>query len=272
MNMKIIYHLLANLYYSFITARNSLYSRCFVNKPVDFKSIPIVINNRNRYTFLKELVDFLIKSHYTNIYIIDNNSSYPQLLDYYEELKEMGIKIFALDKNLGFKALEMIPIYKKIKKGYYIYTDPDVLPVDECPDDFVEYFYNLLQKYSTVQKVGFSLKIDDLPNHFDKKQDVINWEKQLYKVKLEDGVYEAPVDTTFALHRPLSRISTQGRFKHIRTTFPYEARHLPWYNNSMNLSEEEKYYIDHVEIGTQWSKGIEVENISFYKFFSNWCK
>lgn len=267
--MKIIYNLLANLYYSFIIARNSLYSRFFVKKPVDFKSIPIIINNRNRYTFLKELVDFLIKSHYTNIIIIDNKSSYPELLTYYAELKLKDVTIISLDRNLGFKALEMIPIYKKIRKGYYIYTDPDILPIENCPDNFVEHFYNLLQKYPRVQKVGFSLKIDDLPNHFDKKQDVIKWEKQLYKEKLEDGVFEAPIDTTFALHRPLSKISTQGRFKHIRTAFPYEARHLPWYNNSRNLSEEEKYYIDHVEIGTQWSKGIAVKNMSFIKRIFN---
>lgn len=266
--MNYLYDFIAEIYYSMVVLKNAIYSKLMVKK-IDIKAIPIVINNRNRFTFLKQLVNYLMEKGYTNIYIIDNNSSYPQLLEYYDELKEKGIKIFALDKNLGFKAFEMIPIYKQMKNGYYIYTDPDVLPVDECPDDFVLHFYNLLQKYPKIQKVGFSLKLDDLPDHFDKKRDVIDWETKLYQKKLEEGVYEAPIDTTFALHRPLSRISTQGRYKHIRTTFPYEARHLPWYNNSMNLSDEEKYYIDHVEIGTQWSKGIEVEKKSFIKRIFN---
>ena len=261
--MKIIYSFFANIYYSLIILRNYLFSKFIVKKISDFRSIPIVINNRNRYTFLKQLVDYLIEKQFTNIIIIDNKSSYPELLKYYDELKLMGINIIYLDENLGFKALEMIPIYKKIRKGYYIYTDPDVLPVSECPDDFVEYFFNLLQRYPKVQKVGFSLKIDDLPDHFDRKNEVADWESALYKLRLEEGVYEAPIDTTFALHRPLSKISTQGRYKHIRTTYPYQARHLPWYNNTMDLSDEEKYYITHVEIGTQWSKGLEVENDTF---------
>jgi len=84
--------------------------------------------------------------------------------------------------------------------------------------------------------------------------------------------YEAPTDTTFALHRPLSKISTEGRYKHIRTTYSYQARRLPWYNNTMDLSDEGKYYITPVEIGTQWSKGLEVENDTFFKKIATWFK
>jgi len=38
------------------------------------------------------------------------------------------------------------------------------------------------------------------------------------------------------------------------------------------LSNEGKNYITHVEIGTQWSKGLEVENDTFKKKITTWFK
>ncbi|MFV0237347.1 MAG: hypothetical protein ACK5HU_02270 [Flavobacteriales bacterium] len=135
--------------------------------------------------------------------------------------------------------------------GYYAYTDSDVSLVDECPVNFMEYFFNLLQKYPDVYKVGFSLKIDDLPECYKDKQKVINWETKFYSVEQEKDVFIAPIDTTFALYRPFSR---KGGLKMLRTNFPYQLRHLPWYIDSENLSEEEKYYIESCTQSTHWTK------------------
>lgn len=260
--MKNIYDLTAIVFYRVLTLRNFLYSKLFVKKLSNFKDIPIIINNRNRFTFLKKLVEKLQELGYNNIYILDNKSTYPPLLEYY---KKINVKVYFLDRNYGFKALEESGLINKFKYNFFVYTDPDVIPIEECPSDFIEKFYNILIENSKIQKVGFSLKIDDLPNFFDKKQEVIQWEKELYKNELEDGVFIAPIDTTFALHRPLSRISTQGRYLHARTAYPYEARHMPWYNDSSKLDEEEKYYINSVEIGTHWSTGNGYENINILK-------
>lgn len=271
--MKSFYDFIANLFYSIVIYRNQLYSFFIIKEVIDYREIPIVINNRNRFTFFKSLVEYLIERNYKNIYVLDNNSTYPPLLDYYSELIEKGVNIIYLNKNLGFKALEKINLYKQLKKNYFVYTDPDVLPINSCPDDFLFYFLKLMKKYPRVQKVGFGLKIDDLPDCFNLKEDVINWENKINGKELEKDVFESQIDTTFALHRPLSCISTQGRFIHIRTKYPYEARHLPWYNDSSNLSEEELYYINSVEIGTHWSTGAGYKNKSFFvrlikKFFN----
>lgn len=51
-------------------------------------SIPIIIVNYNQLVNLKNLVDSLIKRGFYNIVILDNNSSYPELLDYYKRLKD----------------------------------------------------------------------------------------------------------------------------------------------------------------------------------------
>ena len=52
---------------------------------LDVKNIPIIINNRNRLTYMKMLISSLEKRGYNNIYIIDNDSTYPPLLDYYSK-------------------------------------------------------------------------------------------------------------------------------------------------------------------------------------------
>ena len=87
-----------------------------------------------------------------------------------------------------------------------------------------------------------------------KKQSVIIHESKFWNKKIEDNCFLAPIDTTFALHRPYSRISTY-RGKMVRGGYPYQLHHLPWYLDSNNLPEEEKYYIKHATIGGHWTNG-----------------
>ena len=216
-------------------------------------------------TFLKMQIEALRSRGYSNIYILDNNSTYPPLLEYY---KKVPAKVVFLGKNLGYDALAKIPLYYQVRKSFFVYTDSDVIPIDECPADFMDYFLNILKANPTVQKVGFSLKIDDLPDHFAQKEKVIKWEAQFWKERIADN-FIAPIDTTFALHRPYALLSTIGPYKNIRTSFPYVARHLPWYNDSQQLSEEEQFYIDSVEIGTHWSNQTQiVKNNRLSQFLS----
>ena len=222
----------------------------FAKPPKDFKKIPIIINNFNRLTTLKILIEDLEIRGYTNIYIIDNKSDYQPLIDFYNE---SNYKIFRLNKNIGFKALWKSNLWYKFIFNNYCYTDSDLSICKECPDDFLEYFYNILKKYPKVHKVGFSLKIDDLPNHYDKKEEVISWESKYYENEKEPNIFIAPIDTTFALYRPFSkRGKRDGSDEILRTGFPYQCYHLPWYNDSKNLSEEEQYYINSVKKPTHW--------------------
>lgn len=230
-------------YYNFM----SLLFRTKIN---DSKKIPIIINNRNRITFLLELIKNLEKRGYFNIYIIDNNSSYPPLLEYY---KNCPYHVFRLDKNVGYLALWKTDIYKTFIKDYYVYTDSDVVPIDECPDDFMEFFLTTIKKYKSVEKVGFSLKIDDLPDSFSKKNKVIEWEQCFYEKKVDELLYLAPIDTTFALYRPFMNKDVNHSHQTFRTAYPYSARHLPWYIDSSNLTDEENYYIENATTSTHWT-------------------
>ena len=61
-------------------------------------SVPIIIINYNRLKDLKELVSFLLERKHENIIIVDNKSSYPPLLEYYEQIKDR-VKIEKMDQN-----------------------------------------------------------------------------------------------------------------------------------------------------------------------------
>lgn len=232
-------------------------SRKFLLKKDNFEAtknyyqVPVIINNRNRFDYLKQLIEWLKKSGYSNIIVLDNASNYEPLLNYY---KVADVKVIRLTENFGHLALWKSGVYKQFYDNYYVYTDPDLMPVEECPPDFMKHFFDLLRKYRDVEKVGFGLKIDDLPNHYEKKQEVIDWEKKFWLHTREPHVYEAAIDTTFALYRPYTNgaIWVQSA---LRTGAPFVMRHLPWYENSTDLSPESRFYKENIKKGaSHWIK------------------
>ena len=208
-----------------------------------YRSIPIIINNFNRLSTLRNLVEWLKKNKYTTIVILDNQSTYPPLLEYY---KTCDVKVIRLDKNYGHLALWKSGIYHTYKWNYFVYTDSDVLPIEACPENFLLIFYESLQRYFSLKKVGFSIKIDDLPDHFSFKEKVIEYEKKYWENHFHAVGFDAPIDTTFALYKPFTTLRYGEVYtqKAIRMKPPYTIRHFPWYNDSENLNEEELYYIE----------------------------
>jgi hypothetical protein len=217
--------------------------------PSQFNSIPIIINNFNRLTYLKLLIQKLEEHNLHNIIILDNNSSYPPLLEYYKICK---YPVHYFNENLGFLALWKSNLYDEIySKSYYVLTDPDVIPDPDCPKDFIAHFYNLLQKHPELDKIGFSLRIDNIPDHYDRKQQVFEIENLFWKKKIGNDYFKAVIDTTFALYRP----GVKGGFwiNAGRTLPPYSALHLPWYENSEHPDEETLYYRNQAVYSKNWS-------------------
>lgn len=235
--------------------------RRWFGRPIkDAKKIPILINNFNRLDYFKTLIEWLEAAGYTNIYIIDNQSTYEPLLAYY---KTLPYTIFKLDRNKGHFSLWETIIFTRFANEYYVYTDPDVVPMEECPGDILYRFKELLDKYPGYKKVGFGLKIDDLPDHYNLKEQVIKWESEFWKKPLENDVYDALIDTTFALYRPGAKGGADGPA--IRTAGKYTARHLPWYENSNNLSEETQYYLKMSTAASSWYSAVKGENDQYSK-------
>ena len=215
------------------------------------REIPIIINSFNRLTTLKRLISSLEQRGYTNIYILDNCSTYPPLVEW---LKEVSYEVIHLPNNLGFKALwKHKPSRKRFCGDYYIYTDADVELDSNCPDDIIErMFYLLHERYPYAFKIGPSIRIDDLPDCYNRKREVIEWESQFFLKPVGDGLYRAPIDTTFALYRPRIGLSRRMSLESYRMAAPYQIVHLPWYENSSSLTDEEQYYKDHCRHATSW--------------------
>ena len=142
-------------------------------------------------------------------------------------------------------------LFQRFRNDYYIYTDPDILPIEKCPLDVIEYFYNLLQKYTDADKVGFGLEIQDLPDSYPLRDKVQLWEGKFWKEDIEPNVYSAPIDTTFALYRPGRMGGSELRA--LRTGGIYIARHLSWYINPNQLSEEDLYFMNHLGSSSSWT-------------------
>jgi len=221
------------------------------SKGKNIQNIPVIINNRNRLTYLLQLIGWLEKNGYKNIYIIDNQSTYPPLLNFYSATK---YHVFRLDKNVGHLALWKTGIHKYFSNDYYIYTDPDIVPVDDCPADAIPFLMQQFKKIKNIEKIGLGIKIDDLPEHYSERQKVLEWENKFWKKEIAKDVYEADVDTTFALYRPYTNGALWVQ-KACRTGGKYMIRHLPWYENSSLPTEENEYYKKNVFQGaSHWIK------------------
>lgn len=220
-------------------------------------TIPVIIINFNQLANLKELVSFLLVRKLENIVIIDNNSSYPPLLDYYKSIREK-VTVEIMPENYGHMVFfENKGLRKKYGRGYYIVTDPDILPNPELPSNFMEIMLQKMDQYhSQVHKIGFALEIDTIPEYYPLKEKVLNWEHQYWKDELERDVFQADIDTTFALYKPKYpsklNLKTMTFYEAIRLGGNFTCKHMGWYLNPKDLSEEQRYYVQTSSDSASW--------------------
>ena len=238
------------VYFNMIRNHIKYFTRKKAYDKINPYNIPIIINNYNRLTFLKELIRSLEIRGYHNIYIIDNNSTYQPLLEFYQNIR---YKVFMLKENKGYTALWDSEVFNEFKDSYYVYTDSDMQIDKSCPNDFMNYFLSILKKYPLAQKVGFGIRIDDLPNHFILKEKVIQHEMQFWKNEVSTNIYRAMIDTTFALYSPFCAGPASPYQFTYRTGYPYIIKHLPWYIDSANINEEETFFLNSISKPTHWS-------------------
>jgi hypothetical protein len=216
---------------------------------------PIFINCRDRVTDLRALVEWLEKAGHERIILLDNDSSYPPLLEYLEQTPH---RVTRMGGNFGSRALwraGMVP------NEPFVYTDPDIVPTEECPLDAVAYLAELMERYPAYVKVALGLYLEDVPNFKS-----LPWERALVggastlahhadSHLLEEGVYSSLSDTTFALWRPRSGFI--HRCIRLGAPSKYMARHTSWYRLD-DPTEEEKYYLERAvkgPLGSSWADG-----------------
>ncbi|RYZ29583.1 MAG: glycosyltransferase family 2 protein [Chitinophagaceae bacterium] len=219
-------------------------------KPGNVNQTPIFINNRNHYTYLKDLIDWLDKNGFTNYYVIDNDSTYPPLLEFYQA--KLPERVIYLNKNAGHLSFWKENIIARVKNSFYIYTDSDVLPVLESNPSFLSSLYKTLKSHPQTLKVGPAIKIDDLPDYYALKKDVINHEEQFWNDPIAENLYKAPIDTTMALYLP-NYYWIHPLWDNIRVSGDCLVRHQPWYQHSEQLTDEQKYYQSMAVTQTHWT-------------------
>ena len=200
-------------------------ARC-KNRGVD---VPVFIVVRDRVESLAQLVAWLERAGCERIHLVDNASEYPPLL---EHLERTPHDVIRLDENQGAFALWRSVLPTSASRAEFVCSDPDVVPIEECPLDAIDYFSEILDRYPAHTKAGFGLRIDDLPEHYSMRDEVRTVERYNWERPLAPRLYDAFIDTTFALYRG------PEAFDHVpavRTGYPYLARHTTWYLDEADL-------------------------------------
>ena len=219
--------------------------------PEETFDLPIFINCRDRLGCLQKLVTWLLDAGYRRIYLLDNASTYPPLRAWYGEIcKDPRVTLAQLRQNLGFQALWKSGLLHQLDiRTPYVYTDPDTVPIEDCPKGLLSRLYGLLRKYPFIDKVGPGLMMSDVPGNPD-----FSLERSYYHVPVEEEVYFAPCDTTFALYAPLYHYTN---FMSLRTRGRLLVRHLPWYLDRAHLPEDEQYYVAHADSSSSFAKSLK---------------
>jgi len=230
-------------------------TRIINNKPSIFilePKVPIFIIVRDRLEALKESIKSYqenIKTPY-EIVIHDNDTTYQPTIDFLKDLEKNGIKIY-WNKTNDLRSVNTSVkdwMEKNPTSQYFVITDPDV-KLDDVDGDILLFYAILLKSNPGAKVVGPMLAIDDLPDHYPFKDNVIKahyfqfW-RHLPAVLNYGGkicnVQAAAIDSTFGMYRRGHQWT--GPVSGIRTHAPYAAKHLDWYLDPNNLSPDQEYY------------------------------
>ena len=200
---------------------------------------------RDRVTYAKQCVDALYTGGIDDVIVLDQGSTYEPAIDWLRldlDIKTEQTPNFHPQNLLNTDWIEYhVGVHQR-----YVVTDCDVVPHPDCPGDWLEYLSRILDRFPDRTKVGLGLSIDDLPDHYQYRWQVVAWEQQHWNHPINSGLYGAAIDTTLAVWQPLEVQPNFSLGPAVRTGYPYLAKHLPWYEDSSNLSEEQVYYEAHM--------------------------
>lgn len=200
------------------------------------KNIPIFINNKENLTDTKGLVEDLLQRGYTNIQIMDNDSDYPPLLEWYADCP---VKVHKFP-NYGDKCFWNSGLVNDYYKNpYLVHSTSDIRLNPKTPDNFIEIMIEKLEKYPSFPKIGLALALD-FPEESEYQIWSKDWEQQFWVKKIEEDLYDAHVDTTFNVFRP-----GPHTYQAMRIAGDFTARHMTWYINfNKPLPDQEQYYLN----------------------------
>jgi len=233
-----------------------------VNSP-----IPIFIISCNRLNVLRKAIESYRNSIKAPIQLIihDNSSTYEPLLSYLEEIKNDGALVYKSkeivdsDEKLNNVAITIQEWFSRHDAPYYIVTDPDIA-LDSSGGDIIELYAYFLDLHPEINVVGpMWLRIDDIPDYYPLKNEVIRrhtkqfWHKTPHYISWKDSeiaYQDALIDTTFGMYR--GGYKFQRLSKGFRVYEPYWARHLDWYINPNEMTDDQVYYMENASRVSHW--------------------
>jgi hypothetical protein len=190
---------------------------------------------------------------FSRIDIYDNGSTYPPMLQLLKDLeKEPKVKSIRLEKNAGPHYVLRTPELYEMMDEVFCLSDPDLEFSKNLPADFLEVLFDLTTRHK-CGKVGFAIEIpkeEEFENLFvkmdGKLQKVTDWESQFWDKEIArtengDPIFEADIDTTFALYNK-KYFNPQHRYKALRVAGAYVCKHLGFYKQNIIPQEEVDFY------------------------------
>jgi hypothetical protein len=214
---------------------------------------PLIIPVFNNPTYLLNFLNQIENNPFFDIYIYDNASSYPELIEILKELSHIkNISITKLHENLGPHYVLRTPeVYNELPEIFCL-SDPDVQFSKQLPNNFIEEMIEISNKYK-VGKVGFAIEIpkdEEFLEPYIKMdgslQKMSEWEKQFWLNQIGstttgDPIYLTTLDTQFAVYNK-KYFNPNDRYKALRIGGIYTSKHLGFYSKSIVPKSEQEYY------------------------------
>lgn len=209
---------------------------------------------RDRLTYAGRCLDALFRAG-LDVTVIDHGTTFPDAVAWLKALERAGVPVWYHGGGSP-RDLWGRPQFREAAEAEpFVLTDPDVVPDENCPADWPQHLLDLLARHPETPKVGLGLRIDDLPDHYPRKRQVIEWENQYWARQVEPGLWDAGVDTTLAVNRQLN--GAGHSLTGMRTGPPYTAHHLAWYEDPENLPDDVAHYYRNLEAGISfWTVGV----------------
>ncbi len=208
--------------------------------------VPIFVPTFNNPTLLRGMLDQLLERGFANVTVLDNASTYPPMLALLDKVADR-VHVHRFRRNLGPTAvLDDLRLWSALPRVFCL-TDPDLRFHEDMPEDFVDRLYELSKKYCKG-KVGLALDISD-PTILRDDDFIINggtykiweWEAHFWVHEVESDVYEAQVDTTFALYNKAFHDPSQ-HLDALRVGGTFTCEHLPWRRDFALPQDELDFY------------------------------
>jgi len=194
-------------------------------------AIPVYVICFNRFHYITHMVAQL-RPLTSSIRLIDNKSTQPSLLAYYESLRlDPIVSVMRMDANRGHA------VFRTLFDSFpavFALTDPDLRFRADVPLNMLEQLYQITEEFK-IGKAGCALNISDslkiLPIRSRTGFMVRDWEKRMWSSPRSSRTglecYHTGIDTTMAVVNK-RWFTWQDKNAAIRVAGAFTALHMPW--------------------------------------------